>query len=98
MRNPKNSHATLGSELKIYGDVHPKCAFAVYNLAAIAAGQGKRDAALRLLRDAFDRKLASDIAAAIEKDHDFKSLRSDVQFKAVVEQLKQRDAVAPKTN
>jgi tetratricopeptide (TPR) repeat protein len=90
----KLTRATLESQRKLYGEAHPSCAFSVYNLAAIAAAQGKRDEALALLQNALSDNLAPQVIAGIPSDPDLKPLHGDPRFDRLLEEARKRAEAA----
>jgi len=80
---------------RVLGPEHPDTAISKYNLACMAARQGKRDEALRLLRDAADHGLPAGNMRGMEKDPDLKSLHGDPRFEALLAHV-QELAVAKK--
>ena len=77
---------------RVLGPEHPDTAVAKYNLACMAARQGKRDEALKLLRDAADHGLPAGIMRGMEKDSDLAALHGDPRFDALVAYAKQAAA------
>lgn len=82
---------------RVFGPENPLTASSVYNLGAIEARRGNRPQALSLLRQAVDHRLPPSDALAMENDPDLKSLHSDARFIAMVANVKQRAAAAPKS-
>ena len=78
------------------GPNHRYTLYTSYNLACVLAADHKPIEALSVLRDVVEKGFAS--VDDLKSDPDFKSLRKDARFKAMIEQAKQRDAVAPKIN
>jgi eukaryotic-like serine/threonine-protein kinase len=79
---------------QVLGPDNPATAIATYDLGCLAALQGHRDRALSLLRKSLDHGLAPRLAAGIEKDDDFKSLRGEPHFVALVAYARQHAAAA----
>jgi non-specific serine/threonine protein kinase/serine/threonine-protein kinase len=69
-------------ESRVLGPEHPDTANAKYNLACNLALRGRRDEALAVLRDAVEHGLRANVN--IEQDTDFKSLRTDRRFAAIL--------------
>jgi non-specific serine/threonine protein kinase/serine/threonine-protein kinase len=67
---------------RLLGPDHPATLRTIYNLACSAALRGDRDAALGSLREAIDRGFAT--RRQLEEDEDFKSLRDDPGFQALL--------------
>ena len=87
--------ATYEIRRRVLGPAHPDTAVAKYNLACMAARQGKRDEALKLLRDVADNGLPAGIMRGMEKDSDLTALHGDPRFEALVAHAKEL-AVAKK--
>jgi hypothetical protein len=81
---------------KVLGPDNPTTAITTYDLACLAALQGHRDKALSLLRESLDHGLAPRLAAGIENNDDFKSLRGEPRFVALVAYARQHEAAAKK--
>ena len=88
----------LSIRRRILGTEDPATASTSYKLACIAARRGRRDEALSLLSEAIDHGLPPNGDLGIEKEPDFKSLRSDTRFAALIARAKQRAAAARKPN
>ena len=71
-------------------------AVSTYNLACVAAHEGKRDEAFSLLREAIDHGLPPSLGLGIENDSDLQSLHGDPRFDAVVAHAKERAGAAAK--
>jgi serine/threonine protein kinase len=82
---------------KILGPDNPATAVTTYDLACLAALQGHRDQALTFLRESLDHGLSPRLAVGIEKDDDFKSLRGEPRFRALVAYAIKQSATAPNT-
>jgi hypothetical protein len=68
------------------------------HLAVIEEHEGKRDEALKLLREAIEHGLPPEEALDIETDPDLKTLHNDPRFAALVADVKKRaTTVARKT-
>ena len=89
---------TVDLERRLLGPNHPDTVDTVYSLARVLALAGKSKEAIATLRDAVIQGLSPEDLADLGKNADWNSLRGDVRFKAIIEQVKQRDAVVPKTN
>ena len=94
----KLERETLDIQRRVLGPNHPDTAMSTYNLAGIAAHQGKLDEALSLLREATDHGLAPNIALQMEKDPDLESLHSDPRFAALVAHAKEHAPATQKPN
>jgi len=88
-------HETISIEQRALGPNHPETASTKYDLACNLARTGRRAEALALLRDAVDHGLTPDNALAIERDSDFKSLRHEPGFVALVARIHQRIGPSP---
>jgi len=71
-------------------------AVSTYNLACVAAHEGKRDEAFSLLREVIDHGLPPSLDLGIESDSDLQSLHGDPRFDDVVAHAKERAAAAAK--
>jgi serine/threonine protein kinase len=88
----KQFRQALDLERHVLGPDQPETALTAYNLAEILALQNRPDEALSLLRQAVDHGLHPRIDLKIEKEPDFRSLRGDPRFVALVADAKQRAA------
>lgn len=82
---------------RVLGPDNPATAVTTYDLACLAALQGHHDPALLYLRESLDHGLSLRLAAGIEKDDDFKSLRREPGFIALVARANKQAAAAQKT-
>jgi len=89
----KLERETIEIRSRILGHDHPDTALSVYNLAVMETRAGKAGEALKLLREAIDHGLTARNSLGIEKDPDFKSLRGDTRFDALVAYAKERATV-----
>jgi tetratricopeptide (TPR) repeat protein len=89
------NRAALDVRRRVLGPVHPDVALSLYNLAMVEEREGKRDEALKHLREAVDHGLSSANSLGIQTDPDLKSLHGDPGFEALVAHAKERSA-APK--
>ncbi|MGB9073940.1 MAG: serine/threonine-protein kinase [Terriglobales bacterium] len=95
----KLERETLDIRRRVLGPDHPDTALSTYNLAIVEERVGKRDEALRLLREAINHGLSPGFTRGIETDPDLKSLHGDPRFTAIVADTKERAAAAiQKTN
>jgi eukaryotic-like serine/threonine-protein kinase len=76
------------TQKRVLGPNHPVTATSKYDLACNAALQGKRDEAIAILRDAVEHGLIAAQIAEIAGDSDFKSLRGDPRFEALVDKAR----------
>ena len=84
---------------RILGPGHPDTVDSVYDLARALALTMKREESLSLLRDAVNHKVNADEANELEKSADWKSLRGDPRFEALVAEAQKRAAAnVQKTN
>ncbi len=88
----KELRQALDLETRVLGPNQPETALTAYNLAEILARHDRSDEALSLLGQAIDHGLHPRIDLKIEKEPDFKSLRRDPRFLALVADAKQRAA------
>jgi hypothetical protein len=86
---------TAEIQQRTLGPGHRYTLVTLYNLACVLATAHKPDEALSVLHDVVDKGFAS--VDDLQSDPDFKTLRGDARFKAIIERVKQRDAAAPKT-
>jgi serine/threonine protein kinase len=87
---------TAEIQRRTLGPSHRYTLVTLYNLACVLASERKPDEAIPVLGDVVDKGFAS--LDDLESDPDLSSLRSDARFKAMIEQVKRRDAAVPKTN
>ncbi len=87
---------TMNLSRRILGPENQVTASTVYCLGGIEARKGNRPKALSLLRQALDTGLNPSDALEMENDPDFTSLHSDPRFIAMVAEVKQRAAAAPR--
>jgi serine/threonine protein kinase len=85
---------TAEIQRRTLGPDHRYTLVTLYNLACVLATAHKPDEALSVLHEVVDKGFAS--VDDLQSDPDFKALRGDARFKAMIEQVKQRDA-GPKT-
>ncbi len=83
---------TFDLRSRVLGPRHPATANIRYNLACNLALGGRRDEALKSLRDALDNGLSESASASIERDPDFKVLHGDPRFETIVAEAKKRTA------
>jgi serine/threonine protein kinase/tetratricopeptide (TPR) repeat protein len=83
---------TRAIQRRVLGPDDYRTATSTYNLACLAAVQGRRHQALRLLREAIDHGLGPIALDGIDKDDDLKSLRGDPGFIALVERARNKAA------
>src|SRR2546423_14126279 len=69
-------------ELRAAGAPRLVLGAAIYNLAALRAGEGRNDDALALLKEAFPMR--PDIKAAAAEDRDLGTLREDARFQELL--------------
>ena len=81
---------TAAIQRRTLGPSHRYTLYTSYNLACVLAADHKPIEALSVLRDVVENGFAN--ADDLKSDPDFKSLRGDPRFKAMIEQAKQRDA------
>jgi tetratricopeptide (TPR) repeat protein len=67
---------------RVLGREHPETLRSLYNLACVAALQGRRDEAFQHLRDAVARGYSN--ATALREDTDLASMRGDPEFDKIV--------------
>ena len=85
-------HENYAVQRRVLGPENSVTANSTYNLAGLAALQGKNDKALSLLREAADHGLRYDTAVGMEQDDDLKSLRGNPRFSSLVAYAKARAA------
>ena len=85
-------------QTRVLGPDSSEAADSTFTLASIAARRGRRDDALSLLRDALDHGLNSTAALGIAGDSDFKVLRGDLRFEAIVADAKKRASASQKSD
>ena len=88
----KLARETLETQRRVLGPEHPDAVSTAYDLACILAHTGRTAEALSVLRDAIDHGLDSATDLAMAMDPDFKSLRKDPRFEALVSYARQRAA------
>jgi eukaryotic-like serine/threonine-protein kinase len=97
----KDADLLLKDLVSIYGRKlgpdHFNTVTALYNLATAEAREGKRDEAIRDLREVLDRSDPALGDRDIGTDSDFKALHSDPRFRALVAHAKQRAAALQTT-
>jgi hypothetical protein len=76
-------------ERRVLGPSDPQTAMSEYNLAGLAALDGRVDEGFRLLRDALDHNLPPYIAREMDKDPDLRGLRGDKRFDTLVAEVRQ---------
>ena len=81
---------TLRLSLKVFGQHNAYTAETIYNLACLAALQGKREDAFAALRQALDHGYRR--ADEMPNDEDLKSLHGDRRFNAILADLKKLTA------
>ena len=81
---------------RVFGPEDVQTAVSTYNLACVAAHEGKRDEAFSLLREAIDHGIPPSLDLGIENDSDLQSLHGDPRFDAIVAHAKERAAAAAK--
>jgi hypothetical protein len=69
---------------RVLGPDHPDTDTSTYRLACVSAQKGDFNAALLLLREAFDHGLTQEYADSIKDDSDLQPLTSDPRFTALV--------------
>jgi non-specific serine/threonine protein kinase/serine/threonine-protein kinase len=67
---------------------HPRLALTLYNLACLEAKQGQRAQALAHLRESVEGGMEGHLAASLEKEPDFASLRGSPEFEALLERAR----------
>ena len=78
------SRETLPIEQRALGSDNPDVGETMYNLACIAAQQGRKNEAFLFLRDSVEHGLKTNIALTIDDDPMLKPLRGDSRFRAIV--------------
>ena len=81
---------TLDGLRRSVGLNHPSMAGTAYDLGAVFALDGKRDAAFQNLTFAAGHALSDDLRQGIEKDADLKWLHGDARFASLVAAAKQK--------
>src|SRR5207245_4099248 len=66
---------------RAFGPDDVETAVSTYNLACVAAHEGKRDEAFSLLREVIDHGLLPSLGLGIENDSDLQSLHGDPRFR-----------------
>jgi tetratricopeptide (TPR) repeat protein len=92
----KLGRETLQARRRVLGAEHPDTGDAVYTLAVIEEHEGRRDEALKLLRQAIEHGLPPEEGLDMESDPDLKSLQGDPRFTALVVETKKRAAAIRK--
>ena len=87
---------TLETRRRVLGAGHPDTTISAFDFSEVLALEGKRDEALSNLKFAADHGFTSEQREMLEKDLDFKSLRGDPRFEALV--VSSRQQAAQKTN
>jgi hypothetical protein len=88
---------TLDTRRRVLGVGHPDTSLSAFELAEVLALDGKRDEALSNLKFTVEHVLTSEQRERLEKDPDFKSLRGDPRFQALLVSSRQQ-AAGQKTN
>jgi len=83
---------TLAIRRRVLGPEHPDTAMSTYELSGVLARQGSTAEALALLRQAIDHGLDPVLDAEIKDADDFRSMRNDPRFVAVVAHAQERAA------
>ena len=73
----------LSRQRRLFGEVDPKVAETLYDLACIAALAGQRDEAFSLLTQSIHQGLSRDDLALMMRDPDLQTLRGDQRFAAL---------------
>lgn len=84
---------TRAAEVRVLGINDPHTALCTYNLACVFLREGRRDEALRVLREAIDHGLPGWVIAGMTTDPDLAGLRGDARFDALVVYAKNRPAL-----
>ncbi len=87
---------TAAIQHRTLGPTHRYTLYASYNLACVLATDHKATEALSLLHDLVVGGFVHN--GDLESDPDLKSLRGDVRFKELIEQVKQREPGSVKAN
>ena len=87
---------TLEIRRRVLGSEHPDTALSAYELSGLLARQGRGNEALSFLHHAVDHGLEPSLALGLENEDDFKTLRNDPRFIALVAHAKERGAGAQK--
>jgi eukaryotic-like serine/threonine-protein kinase len=87
---------SLAISRRVLGPDNPRTAISEHVLAAFVAQRHKTDEAVALLSAAIDHQLEMDSMKSIATDPDFKSLRGDPRFTALVARAKAKVAAAQK--
>jgi tetratricopeptide repeat protein len=90
----KLSNDALAIERHVLAPDHPETATAIYNVACIAALQGRSDEAFTLLREAVEHGLSPGEDLRIASDPDLKALHGDPRFETLVADARKRAAAA----
>ena len=86
-------------ERRVLGVSHPDTVDSIYKLARLFVLTRNKDEAIAWLRDAVNHGLAEESLADLEKGTDWKLLRGDPRFEALIAEAQKRGAAtAQKTN
>jgi non-specific serine/threonine protein kinase/serine/threonine-protein kinase len=80
----------LAGERRVLGDDHAEVGYVYYGLAAVASAQGRRSDAISMLGEAVKRGY-SDISEILAEPL-FQPLAADTEYRALLEQIRKRDA------
>jgi non-specific serine/threonine protein kinase/serine/threonine-protein kinase len=78
----------LKAQQRVLGPTHPQVAMTEYNLAGLAALDGRKAEGLSLLNAALEHHLPPYIASQMGEDPDLRALRGDPRFEAMVASVK----------
>jgi hypothetical protein len=81
---------TQGRQARVYGPDNPKTAKSTYVLAAWINLDGDHDKALAMLQQAVEHGLDASTIQNMENDADFKTLRKEPRFVALVADARHR--------
>ncbi len=81
-------------DVRVLGPDNPTTALSTYNLGVLRLWEGRRDDALRLLRDSVDHGLPNWVIADMPGDPDLKALHGDPRFDALMAYAKSKSAAA----